>query len=483
MYKSFGQKALRCTILFYTIFRVLSMKKSMIFIISLIILISMPFSAFAAVSAYDIEPPKYEPEIALLVNADTDTVVYEKNSTTVTAPASLTKLVTALVVFSKGDSLDTEITCSEEAINSILGTGSSVAGLYAGEKTTLEMLLFCLLLPSANDAAAVLAYHYGNGSEQAFVDEMNALAKSLGCENTYFANPHGLDDDSVKGYDSDTQSRTTAYDMYLIAKEALKNETMVYMTSKYGKTMPATNKSDIRYLYNTNQLLNSYSYYYYDGTVGLKTGTTDKAGSCLITSATKNGYTYIAVAMRGRSDYIIDGEARNTAFLMCRYMLRWAFENMQMKVIADTSRNMGEVSVKFGKGNDYVALVPSKTVSAVVLYSAEFDDMKIVLDEGFPKIIDAPVEAGQVIGKAKLMYGDIEISELELVAANEVKKNYIWAMFSVVEDVVSSKYFLIIVGVVVIVILLLLRITKNKRRRDKRRKSRVDVINNFSNLS
>lgn len=459
------------------------MKKLLIFLISLIFLLSLPLSAFASAVSYDIEPPKYEPEIALLVNADTDTVIYEKNADTITAPASLTKLVTALVVLSKGVDLNTEITCSDEAIESILGTGSSVAGLYAGETTTLEMLMFCLLLPSANDAAAVLAYHFGNGSEQAFVDEMNEYVTSLGCKNTYFTNPHGLDDDSVKGYDSDTQCHTTASDMYLIAKEALKNETMVRMTSKYGKTMPATNKSDIRYLYNTNALLNSYSYYYYEETVGLKTGTTDKAGSCLITSATKNGYTYIAIAMRGRSDYVIDGEERNTAFLMCRYMLKWAFSNMQMKVLADTSHNMGEVKVKFGKGADYVALVPSASVSAVVLEDVSIDDMTVSFDEGFPKEISAPVKAGQSVGKAKLMYGDIVISEVELVAANDVKKNYIWAAFSVVEKIVGNKYFVIAAIAVAVIVIILFNATKKKRRKNERKKTHIDVVNDFSNLS
>ena len=365
----------------------------------------------------------------------------------ITAPASLTKLVTALLTLSKCSDLTTKITCSEEAIESILGTGSSVAGLYEGETITLEMLLYCLLLPSANDAAAVLAYHFGNGSEEAFVSEMNEYVKTLGCENTHFANPHGLDDESVKGYDSDTQNRTTAWDMYLIAKEVLKNDTLVKMTSKYGKTMPATNKSDIRYLYNTNALLNSYSYYYYEDAVGVKTGTTDKA------------------------------------FLMCRYMLRWAFSNMQMKVLADKTHNMGEVAVEYGRGCDYVALVPSQSVTAVVLNDISIDDMQLVFEENFPKSVKAPVTAGQEIGKAKLMYGDIVVSEMTLVAAQDVKKNHIWAMFSAIEKVVGSKYFIIAAAVIIFVIIVLLNITKKKRRANKRRKASVNVVNNFSTLS
>ncbi|MBR6551395.1 MAG: D-alanyl-D-alanine carboxypeptidase, partial [Clostridia bacterium] len=309
------------------------MKKSFIFINCFILLLSLFTNvAFAQSNStvYDIKAPEYESEIALLVNVDTDTVIYSKNADKITAPASLTKIVTALVALEKGDPISKKITCSKKAVDSILGTGSSIAGLYAGEKTTLEMLLYCLFLVSGNDAAAVLAEHYGEGDEQKFVNEMNEYVKKLGCKNTYFANPHGLDDESTKGFESDKQSRTTANDMYIIAKHALKNETIKKISSKYGKTMPKTNKSDIRYLYNTNPLLNDYSYYYYPGAIGLKTGTTDKAGACLISSATKNGYTYISIAMKGVTNYYLDGEGRNTAYLTCRYMLKWAFQNMEM---------------------------------------------------------------------------------------------------------------------------------------------------------
>ena len=124
-----------------------------------------------------------------------------------------------------------------------------------GEKTTVEMLLYCLFLPSANDAAAVLAESFGaDGKTENFVAKMNSFVQGLGCENTQFANAHGLDDESVKGFDSPTQNRTTASDMYLIAKKALESDVIVKISSKYGKTMPKTNKSDVRYLYNTNYL-------------------------------------------------------------------------------------------------------------------------------------------------------------------------------------------------------------------------------------
>ncbi len=469
------------------------MKKLLILINCLILTFSFCTPAFAAEAEedkvktkgayYDIEAPDYETGIALLVNADTDTVIYSKNADKITAPASLTKIVTALVVLNECNDLQKKITCSYDAVHSLDGTGSSVAGLLADEKTTLEMLLFCLFLPSANDAAAVLAEEFGEGKPENFVAKMNALVQELGCKNTHFANAHGLDDESVKGFDSDTQNRTTASDMYLIAKKALENETIVKMSSKYGKTMPKTNKSDIRYLYNTNPLLNSYSEYYYEEAIGLKTGTTDKAGACLISSATKDGYTYISIAMKGETERIIDGKPYNTAFLMCRYMLRWAFNNVKMKVIADDNYILGEVGVKFGRGADYVGLVPKASVAAVIHEDLTIDDLKVKLSDSFPETVDSPIEKGERVGKAQLMYKDVVVADVELVAFQTVKKNYLWAMFNWIEGIATSKAFLVVLLIVVVIIMVLWFGTKNQRKRKKRRKQRVEVVKDYSKLA
>lgn len=468
------------------------MKKLLIFILCALFMLPYSVIAFAnegedAVKTkgecYDIEAPEYETEIALLVNADTDTVIYSKNADRITAPASLTKIVTAMVALSKCDDLQTEIICSAKAIDSLLGTGSSIAGLYAEEKVTFEMLLYCLLLPSANDAAQVIAEHFGNGDSKAFVNEMNEFVKNLGCKNTHFANAHGLDNPDVKGFKDDSQNRTTASDMYIIAKEALKNDHIRKISSKYGKTMPATNKSEERYLYNTNPLLNSYSYYFYEGAIGLKTGTEDKAGCCLISSATKDGYTYISIAMQGNNEYVADGERRNTAFLMCRYMLRWAFSNIEMKVLADSSYNIGEVAVKYGRGSDYVATVPKEDIAAIVHSGIDMDDLTVEYGENFPEMVDAPVKKGDVIGKAKLLYKGVEISDLTLVAQDEVKKNYLWAMFNWLEKLMSSKTFVILVVLIIVVVILLLITTKKQRERKKRLKNRIEIVKDYSKLA
>lgn len=468
------------------------MKKLLILINCLILLFSFCTPVFAAETDdgvktkgayYDIEAPDYETKIALLVNADTDTVIYSKNADKITAPASLTKIVTAMVVLNECSDLQKKITCSYDAIHSLDGTGSSVAGLIVDEVIPLEMLLYCLFLPSANDAAMVLAEEFGDGKTENFVAKMNALVTELGCKNTYFANPHGLDDESVKGYDSDKQNRTTASDMYLIAKKALQNETIVKMSSKYGKTMPETNKSDIRYLYNTNALLNSYSEYYYEEAIGLKTGTTDKAGACLISSATKDGYTYISIAMKGEPEKNIDGKPYNTAFLTCRYMLRWAFNNVKMKVIADDNYILGEVGVKFGRGADYVGLVPKNSIATVIHEDLTIEDLTVKLSDSFPESVDSPIEKGTSVGTAQLMYKDVIVADVELVAYQTVKKNYLWAMFNWIESIATSKVFLVVLLVVIVIIIVLWFGTKNQRKRKKRRKQRVEIVKDYSKLA
>ncbi|MBO5896714.1 MAG: D-alanyl-D-alanine carboxypeptidase, partial [Clostridia bacterium] len=432
---------------------------------------------------YDIEAPKYTPDIALLVNADTDTVIYSKNADKVTAPASLVKIVTAMVALNKTSDLNTKITCSEKAIESLNGTYSTIMGLKAGEITTLEMLLYGMFLPSANDAAAVIADHFGKGDQQKFIDEMNEYVKSLGCKNTHFANAHGLDAKSVKGFDNDKQNQTTAYDMYLISKAALANDNIVKISSKYGKTMPKTNKyDDVRYLYNTNPLVNNYSYYFYDGAIGLKTGATDKAGSCLVTSATKDGYTYIAIAMGGKTNYPLDGENRNTSYLMCRYLLKWAFSNIRMRIVADTSYNIGEIKVKYGQGSDYVALVPQKDISTIIHKQIDIEDMTVEYAEDFPTEIKAPVKQGDVVGDAKLMYNDVEIAEITLVAQQSVKKNYLWAMFSWLEKLMESKLFVAFLILAVVGAIAYFVLTKKNRQRKKRRKNSIEIIKDYSKL-
>lgn len=187
--------------------------------------------------------------------------------------------------------------------------------------------------------------------------------------------------------------------------------------------------------------------------------------------------------MKGNDKYVADGERRNTAFLMCRYMLKWAFSNVEMKVLADSSYNLGEVAVKYGRGSDYVAVVPNDDITAIVHSDINIDDLTVEYGDGFPERVDAPVKKGDVIGKAKLVYSGVKIADVTLVAQSDVKKNYLWAMFNWLEKLMSSKLFVCTVVIVITVVAVMLLATKKQRRRKKRLKNRVDVVKDYSKLA
>lgn len=236
----------------------------------------------------------YSPHV-VLYDVDNNEILYSKNAEEKCYPASLTKLLTALVALDHTKPEDV-FTLGNELY--MISPGSSTAYLSVGTKLTMEQLLQALLLPSGNDAAYAIAVQVGRIIENnpdldryaavsTFLKEMNAKAKKLGCENTHFSNPDGY-------HDSDHY--TTAKDMLYIARAAIQNNTI--------KTIVSTPKVTVRFLsgqsatwHNSNRLLSENDGYYYEGAFGLKTGTTDEAGKCLAACATYDGQTSIAIVM------------------------------------------------------------------------------------------------------------------------------------------------------------------------------------------
>ena len=195
------------------------MKKGIKFLLSFILIFSI-FSSIPAFANYNTvfenslkaDKKQIYADTYLLVNLDNDTVIFEKNADKRNAPASLTKIITASVVIEKCPDLNLKIKIDKAPIELLYGTGSSMAGLVPGEELSLKDLLYCLMVRSGNDAANILADYVGNGSIPAFVGMMNDLAKRLGCKDTHFANPHGLDDPN---------HYTTARDLIKFTKHAL----------------------------------------------------------------------------------------------------------------------------------------------------------------------------------------------------------------------------------------------------------------------
>lgn len=226
---------------------------------------------------------------AILVEVSTGRILYEKKSTEKMWPASTTKIMTAILVIEKGN-LNDMVTVTETAIGNI-PSGYVTCDLQVGEEISVKDLLNALMIKSANDAAYVLAEHIG-GSIDGFSDLMNQKARELGCTGTHFVNPNGIHDD---------RHYSTAYDLYLIATYAMKNQTFRELVSQTEAVLPATNlyPNEDRTLKTTNALINPDSTNYYKNAIGIKTGYTSQAGNCLVSEASRDGLEFIAVVLNG----------------------------------------------------------------------------------------------------------------------------------------------------------------------------------------
>ena len=255
-------------------------------ILSFILAFSCVFCTFLLPVYADktpLSPPSLSAQSALLMEADSGTMVCEKNAHTRLPMASTTKIMTALVALELATP-DTEIAVDARAV----GTEGSSVYLCEGEKLTLEELLYALMLESANDAAVAIAIGI-SGSVEAFVDAMNTKATSLGLVDTHFANPHGLDAEA---------HYTTAYELARIAQAALQNPLLRTIVSTRKTTIPHQDTDGVRLLVNHNKMLRQY-----DGCIGMKTGYTQKSGRCLVSAAERDGVTLIAVTIDSPDDW------------------------------------------------------------------------------------------------------------------------------------------------------------------------------------
>lgn len=241
-----------------------------------------------------VKMPEVQAEGAILLDAVTGKVIFEKNAGTRFYPASITKLMTALLVLEKCK-LEDVVTFSNTAVTN-LESGSVSIRLTAGDKLTVKDCLYALMLKSANEVANGLAEHVA-GSVSKFADMMNARAKALGCANTNFANPSGL---------NNSNHYTTPYDMALIAREAFKNQELCRITSTLSYQIPATKLEKARKVTMGHKMLYPSDERYYPGIIGGKTGYTSLAGNTLVTCVEKDGVRLIAVIMKSKQTHYAD---------------------------------------------------------------------------------------------------------------------------------------------------------------------------------
>lgn len=389
-------------------------------------------------------------EYAVLMDYETGQVLYSKNGRSKLYPASTTKAWTAYVVLKHVNDLNQVVEIKDLPI-----VGGSSMYLKEGESFTVKELLDALLIHSSNDVAMVLAKYVG-GSVENFVNMMNDEAKSIGAENTHFNNPHGLPDEN---------HYTTAYDMALMARKAMDNKIFRDIVNTKSVKYPATEAYPYeRYFENTNQFLTSRSKMNYKGQEidikydvvdGIKTGYTDAAGKCLLSTGVKNNIRVISAVFKSTVDDL---------YLDSRTLLDYGFDNFYVKEIVDKDDFIKNKKVFLSKEKKLI-YQPEANYSVALSNDSKADDysIKTKLDN-----IKLPIKEGDKVGTLEVYKNKKLEKSIDLVAKNDVTS--IFAFFT--ENKLLYNVLKIILLIVLLVfIVFIIRKVKRKRKKKKKKNS------------
>ncbi|MBQ3134578.1 MAG: D-alanyl-D-alanine carboxypeptidase [Oscillospiraceae bacterium] len=401
-------------------------------------------------AALALEQPELMAKAALLMDAKYDQVLYEKNADQRMVPASLTKVMTAMLVLDEVGTgrlrMDQVVTASSTFTKGLAANGST-QNIRAGEQMSLQDLLYCLLVPSANEAANILAETV-DGSIEAFVERMNAKAAELGCEDTQFVNPHGL-------HHPDHYS--TARDLYRIARKAMENELFRTIVSTKRYEVPATNMHETRVFYNTNALLVTWYYldsYLYDKTIGIKTGTTDEGGYCLLSAAQDEEQYLISVVLDAPMIPLGNGRNDRRHFTESRELFRWGFDNFSRRQIVDTATPVAQVDVTLST-TDHVLVRPAAQLERTL--PNDMDLSKVVQTVQLDcESIPAPVEEGQVLGKLLLTYEGEELGAVDLISVSAAERSGLLYRLHQVKTFFAHPIVRILTAIAVIAVVVLI---------------------------
>lgn len=365
-------------------------------LISVILSFSLVFCS--VIPGFALDSESISAPSAVLMEASTGKVLYEKNSHEKRPCASITKVMTLLLVFEAMDrgvlSLDDTITASAHAAS----MGGSDIWLEEGEMMSADDMIKATVVASANDAAVALAEHI-SGSEDAFVEQMNARAKELGMEDTTFKNCNGLDEDG---------HLTSAYDVALMSRELMKHKKIYDYTSIWLDYL----RGGETQIVNTNKLLKTYN-----GITGLKTGTTDDAGCCMAASAERDGMTLLGV--------VLGCDTGKQRFADAAALLDYGFANYSVKELSIPEDMPESIAVNEGM-SDSVGL-SCDVNSSFVIDKASADEVQCDID--LPESVDAPVEKNQKVGKLVYKVGDEEKS-FDINAVESVDKTSFGLIFA-----------------------------------------------------
>ena len=411
-------------------------------------------------------------ESAIVIDADTGEVLFQKNDAIRMYPASTTKIMTLLLALESGIPLDTVVTIPAEAGD--ITSDSSVVPVYQGETMTFADLLYGTMLKSGNDGANAIAVPV-SGSISSFVEKMNARAQEIGCTGTHFVNAHGLHDDN---------HYTTAHDLALIAQTAMQNSTFRAIVSTQSYTMNISTRGEVT-VSNTNNLINPNSSYYYEDCIGIKTGMHSKAGKCLVGAAEKEGVTLITVTLNCGDDpqRFIDTTRMFDFGFTCYmpYTLEQMFEltnsslaNVQIANASADDPYGGylELDIAQISDSDYVRMVQSGNDESLANAEADFISRSSIA------VIDnlvAPITRGQVIGTFTYTTTDGEIITASVTAGRNVEAKpetiTLYDVFPFLEVFENPLVMLLAIVIVLLLLTIIIYAVIRHRRLVRRRKA------------
>lgn len=428
-------------------------RKFFVLLLSLILVLNFTSIGFGET----LTPDKLVAGASILIDYETGEILFGKNEHTKMYPASTTKIMTAILTLENAKLTD-KVTIDKETPF----VGGSRMYVKEGEIFTVEQLLYALLVDSANDAAVALAKHI-SGTTDEFAILMNKRAKEIGAINTNFNNPNGLPDEN---------HYTTAYDLAMIGKYAMTIPKFTEIVKTVTYQIPPTEKTDeTRYFKNTNRFLwgmggkhkilidGQYVNIKYPIVDGIKTGYTNAAGNCLVSTAQKGGRRVISVVLKS---------VLNDLYKDSRLQLDYGLDNFQNITLINSNSLVQEVEVKNAKDSKKVALLSDSTIRKTFkndLNAANdiVKDIKLISD------IEAPIKKGDILGKIEFKLNNEVIGEAGLVAREdiELKKSV-----EIMNKIKSFKYKWIVIPLVVLFILWLIRRIIIVRRKRRRRRSR-----------
>ena len=373
---------------------------------------------------------------AILIENSTSKTLFDQNSSTHLEPASITKIMTAILTIENAD-LNSIVTVPAEAVSTI-PAGYSIAGLLPNEQLTVDQLLMVLMVHSANDAANVLAF-YIDGSIEKFADRMNSKLSELGLNDSHFTNPSGA---------HDPNHYSSAHDLAFLMQYCIKNSTFRKYSGLHSCTIPATNLSEERYFENTNYMMSSDSDYYYPYITCTKTGFTSQAKYCLVSVAEKDNASYICVVLACDNSEIRFSDTRS--------LFEYGFSNFSFKDIASKGDVATQISISNGTDETKnLDLVLANSVN--IFTNNDFEPKSVspqILLDDFPV---APIAKNKVLGTATYVI-DGENYVVDLVASHDVEAS------------TSKTYFLqiiLLISAIIILIILLFFLNFKKSNSDK----------------